>query len=164
MMFGRHYACSLGRFRISVTTDPRGAEAREVPNEIARLLALPDPQLTAGQRAKLREHFLLTAPELAAAREEDSRTAQTCGRSNDTGHARAPAGESAPDVHPQSRRIPATDGARRASGVFVSAAAAGEGEGRSAGLRALARVAGESADRARDGEPRSGRILSDADW
>ena len=65
MMFGRHYACSLGRFRISATTDPRGAEAREIPDEIARLLALPDARLTAEQRGKLREHFFLTAPELA---------------------------------------------------------------------------------------------------
>ena len=64
MMFGRHYACSLGRFRISVTTDPRGGEARAMPEEIERLLALP--ALAADQRAKLREHFLLTAPELAA--------------------------------------------------------------------------------------------------
>ena len=66
MMFGRHYACSLGRFRISFTTDTRGAVAREIPDEISRLLALPDAQLAADQRAKLREQFLLTAPELAA--------------------------------------------------------------------------------------------------
>ena len=67
MLFGRHYACSLGRFRISVTTDPRGAEAREMSDEIETLLLIPDPQLTAEQRGKLREHFLLAAPELAAA-------------------------------------------------------------------------------------------------
>ena len=65
MMFGRHYACSLGRFRISATTDPRGAGAREMPEDIAHLLALPEEQLTAEQRGELREHFLLTAPELA---------------------------------------------------------------------------------------------------
>ena len=70
MIFGRHYACSLGRFRISVTTDPRGAEAREMPDEIGQLLRIADAQLTAPQRARLREQFLLTAPELAAARKE----------------------------------------------------------------------------------------------
>ncbi len=67
MLFGRHYACSLGRFRISVTTDPRSAEAREMSDEIETLLLIPDAQLTAEQRGKLREHFLLAAPELAAA-------------------------------------------------------------------------------------------------
>ena len=70
MIFGRHYACSLGRFRISVTTDPRAAEAREIPDEIAQLLAMTDAKLTPPQRARLREQFLLTAPELAAARKE----------------------------------------------------------------------------------------------
>ncbi|MGB8170499.1 MAG: PSD1 and planctomycete cytochrome C domain-containing protein, partial [Chthoniobacteraceae bacterium] len=67
MMFGRHYACSLGRFRISVTTDSRAAEARDLPDEIERLLLLPDPALTAAQRNALREQFLLSAPEVAAA-------------------------------------------------------------------------------------------------
>ncbi len=70
MMFGRHYACSLGRFRISVTTDPRDTAAREIPDEIERLLTIDDAKLSADQRGKLREHFLLTAPELAAARAE----------------------------------------------------------------------------------------------
>lgn len=67
MLFGRHYACSLGRFRISVTSDPHGAEARETSDKIEALLLIPEAQLTAAQRAELREHFLLTAPELAAA-------------------------------------------------------------------------------------------------
>ena len=70
LIFGRHYACSLGRFRISVTTDPRAAEAREIPAHIEQLLLLADAQLTPPQRARLREHFLLTAPGLAAARKE----------------------------------------------------------------------------------------------
>ena len=73
MMFGRHYACSLGRFRISATTDARPADAREMPDEIARLLAAPDASLTAAQRAKLRGQFLLTAPELASAAQEIKR-------------------------------------------------------------------------------------------
>jgi hypothetical protein len=70
LIFGRHYACSLGRFRISVTTDSREVEARDLSDEIERLLLRPDDQLTADQRAKLREQFLLTAPELAAAAKE----------------------------------------------------------------------------------------------
>ena len=70
MMFGRHFASSLGRFRISVTTDERGAEAREMPEELEPLLRVPDAELTATQRAQLREQFLLTTPELATAAKE----------------------------------------------------------------------------------------------
>ena len=73
MFFGRHYACSLGRFRIAVTTDSRAVEASELPNEITGLLALTDAHLTAADREKLRQQFLLTAPELATARAEIDR-------------------------------------------------------------------------------------------
>ncbi len=70
MLFGRHYAASLGRFRIAFTTDPRGAIAGTLPLEAQELLAKPDEQLTAAYRIKLREHFLLVAPELKDARAE----------------------------------------------------------------------------------------------
>jgi Protein of unknown function (DUF1553)/Protein of unknown function (DUF1549)/Planctomycete cytochrome C len=70
MTFGRHYACSLGRFRISFTTKPGGAVAREMPDEIGKLLAKADAQLTADERAMLRGHFLLAAPELASQAKE----------------------------------------------------------------------------------------------
>lgn len=70
MQFGRHYACSLGRFRISVTTHEGGAPARDLPEEITALLQIPDAELTAVQRQTLREQFLLTTPELASARKE----------------------------------------------------------------------------------------------
>ncbi len=70
MLFGRHYAASLGRFRIAFTTDPRGANASTLPLEAQELLLQPDAQLTAAERAKLREHFLLIAPELKDARAE----------------------------------------------------------------------------------------------
>jgi hypothetical protein len=65
LAMGRHYACSIGRFRISVTTDTRPAVARDLPEEMDTLLALPDAQLTAAQRARLHEEFLLSLPELA---------------------------------------------------------------------------------------------------
>ena len=65
LLFGRHYACSLGRFRVSVTTRPGGAVARDLPAELEPLLARPDLALDADQRARLRRHFLLTTPELA---------------------------------------------------------------------------------------------------
>ena len=60
---GRHYACSIGRFRISVTTDARPAGARDLPEELDALLMIPDANLTAEQRAALRQEFLLALPE-----------------------------------------------------------------------------------------------------
>ncbi|HEY0455739.1 MAG TPA: DUF1553 domain-containing protein, partial [Verrucomicrobiae bacterium] len=65
MLFGRHYACSLGRFRISVTSDAGKPEAREIPGDLERLLMLPDDALTAAQRLELRQQFLITSSELA---------------------------------------------------------------------------------------------------
>ena len=65
LSFGRHYACSLGRFRISVTSRPEGAVARDLPAELEPLLTLPETALTAEQRDRLRRHFLLTTPELS---------------------------------------------------------------------------------------------------
>ena len=65
LVMGRHYACSIGRFRISITTDARPAVARDLPEEMDALLALPDTKLTAAQHARLREEFLLSLPELA---------------------------------------------------------------------------------------------------
>jgi len=64
--FGRHFACSLGKLRIAVT-DADKAEARDLPEEIEELLLVEDEKLTPEQRTKLREQFLLTAPELAEA-------------------------------------------------------------------------------------------------
>lgn len=69
LQFGRHYACSLGRFRLSASRDAQAA-ASELPEEAEALLRAPEAQLTAAQRAKLREHFLLLAPELKVARAE----------------------------------------------------------------------------------------------
>ncbi len=70
LLFGRHYACSLGRFRISVTTHAGGAEARDLPDALTALLNKPDDQLTPAELAQLREHFLMTTPELASAAKE----------------------------------------------------------------------------------------------
>ena len=64
MIMGRHYACSLGRFRISVTTEARTAVARDLPADLDALFTVPDVKLTAGQRARLQQEFLLTLPEL----------------------------------------------------------------------------------------------------
>ncbi len=64
MLFGRHFASSLGRFRISVTTDDRPAVARDLPAAIQRLLSLPPEKLTSEQRQELFAQFLLSVKEL----------------------------------------------------------------------------------------------------
>ncbi|MBK8096091.1 MAG: PSD1 domain-containing protein [Planctomycetes bacterium] len=66
LSFGRHYACSLGRFRIATTTRPDGAEASSHPDEVEQaLLRIPADDVAHGI---LWQHFLRTAPELASAR------------------------------------------------------------------------------------------------
>lgn len=60
MLFEKHYACPLGHFRISVTTDPQ-ATATGHPAEIEAMLAGAAPH----DQAKLRQRFLETSPELA---------------------------------------------------------------------------------------------------
>jgi hypothetical protein len=64
MMFGRHYACPLGRFRLSASGDPK-VPAQDWPEEVAALLALPDPDLSPAQRQLLFTHFLLQTPSLS---------------------------------------------------------------------------------------------------
>jgi hypothetical protein len=76
MTFGRHYASSLGRFRISVTSDSRGGEARDLAEETESLLLAPDEKLTADERGKLREAFLLQAAEVAKQAQEVRRLRQ----------------------------------------------------------------------------------------
>ncbi len=65
MDFGRHFSSSLGRFRLSATTQAGGAEARDLPADVDALLTLTEEQLTDADRTKLRNEFLLLAPELA---------------------------------------------------------------------------------------------------
>ena len=60
MLFEKHYACPVGHFRISVTTEPQ-ATATGHPAEIEAMLAGVTPH----DPAKLRLRFLETAPELA---------------------------------------------------------------------------------------------------
>lgn len=66
MMFGRHYACSLGRFRISVTTDPGEVSASPLSSEIQQLLRKKD--LSEADLKKLRTEFLFQSPQLASTR------------------------------------------------------------------------------------------------
>jgi hypothetical protein len=70
MIFERHYAADLGRFRISITREPRAITARSRPAEIEDLLCLPPEKLTPVDEDRLLRQFLLETPELAAARDE----------------------------------------------------------------------------------------------
>lgn len=64
MVFGRHFASSLGKFRVSFTTDEPVAPAIELSEEVERILAIPADQRTESQRTELWYAFLLQAPEL----------------------------------------------------------------------------------------------------
>jgi hypothetical protein len=89
LLFERYYAAGLGRFRISVTTDPsaesgvRNAEsktphsalrtphlieARGLPADLEDLLLIPAERRTPAQRDQLLRHYLSVAPELAGER------------------------------------------------------------------------------------------------
>ncbi len=68
MMFGRHYACSLGKFRISLTSQGGEVVASKISSAVQELIHKPD--LAAAEMQALKNEFLLTTPELAAARKE----------------------------------------------------------------------------------------------
>jgi mono/diheme cytochrome c family protein len=68
MQFGRHYACSLGKFRLAHTVSPGGAAASTLDPDLQPLLKLPNASWTPEQRASLREQFFLSgreAPQIA---------------------------------------------------------------------------------------------------
>jgi hypothetical protein len=70
MLFERYYASGLGRFRISVTTDQRRAEATTHGGTLESILAKPAAERTAAERQALRTRFLDVAPELAGVHKE----------------------------------------------------------------------------------------------
>jgi hypothetical protein len=70
MLFERHYSCGLGRFRIAVATDARHAKATAHGVAIEAILAKPEQDRTAAEKAQLFRRFLDLAPELAAARKD----------------------------------------------------------------------------------------------
>ena len=68
MLFERHYAASLGRFRFAATSTKKKVRAKQLPAEIEELLVLGERGLNPIQRDKLRRYFLLTASEFAEIR------------------------------------------------------------------------------------------------
>ncbi len=70
ILFERHYAASLGRFRFAVTSK-ENATANQLPDEIEKLLAEQDEtSWPDNERMQVERYFLLTTPLLADARKE----------------------------------------------------------------------------------------------
>ena len=65
MTFGRHFASSFGRFRLSAVDAAGDIVAREWSAEIETILQIADENLTATNRQLLKNEFLLNAPRLA---------------------------------------------------------------------------------------------------
>jgi len=68
MLFERYAAAPLGRFRISVTTDPQAANPLALPRDIESVLLTAPARRTATQRQQLFDYFLSISPQLAKAR------------------------------------------------------------------------------------------------
>jgi len=56
---------TIGRFRVSITTDPLPVSSTGLPAEIEEILLLPEAQRSTEQAAAIRAHYLSVAPELA---------------------------------------------------------------------------------------------------
>lgn len=77
LLFERHYAASLGRFRFSGTSKQPPVEAKQVPVEMEDLLARHPDSLSEEEHAALQRQFLRLSPELADARKEIDRLTGT---------------------------------------------------------------------------------------
>ncbi|MGD9644514.1 MAG: DUF1549 domain-containing protein, partial [Pirellulales bacterium] len=66
LLFERYYAAGLGRFRLSVTDDPRPVTARATPADLEALLLKPSGERSADDETRLLSYYLSIAPELAA--------------------------------------------------------------------------------------------------
>ncbi len=69
MLFERHFAASLGRFRLSATTATGEVKASTLPVEVEAALAKGNKRLAA-EKALLKKQFLSVAPELAQQRKQ----------------------------------------------------------------------------------------------
>jgi hypothetical protein len=70
MLFERHFAASLGRFRWSATSESGEVKAIAIPVDIESLLASDASALDDSQVDRLRQYYLSIAPELAEARQQ----------------------------------------------------------------------------------------------
>ncbi|MCA9069587.1 MAG: DUF1553 domain-containing protein, partial [Planctomycetaceae bacterium] len=70
LLFERHFAASLGRFRLSVTTTKTPPVATSLPNTIERLLSVGSTEWNAEERTQVLNYFLSVTPKLADQRKE----------------------------------------------------------------------------------------------
>jgi hypothetical protein len=70
MIFERHFAAGLGRFRISATSRSGDVSATALPVEVEALLAQGVASWTPAQRDQVRQYYVSVAPELAEARKK----------------------------------------------------------------------------------------------
>ena len=68
MLFERHFAASLGKFRFSATSSTNAVKASALPVAIEALLARNEKTWTESERSSVQGHFLSVAPELAKPR------------------------------------------------------------------------------------------------
>jgi hypothetical protein len=66
MVFEKYYSAPLGRFRISVTSDPRPIAAPKVSSEVEEILLADPSTRTKAQTDQLFQYFLTVVPELSA--------------------------------------------------------------------------------------------------
>ncbi len=69
LLFERHFAASLGRFRFSAASRAEAVTASDLPFEIEELLTRSPDKLTTADREYLQRYFLRVTPELAQARQ-----------------------------------------------------------------------------------------------
>jgi len=70
LLFERYFAAPLGRFRISVTSDPQAAKPRAFDTDLESILTIDPAKRTDEQRQALFNAFLAESPKLAASRKE----------------------------------------------------------------------------------------------
>lgn len=70
MLFERHFAASLGRFRWSATTASGKVAAKELPVEVEAVLRRDPAAWSPQERQAVTRHFLRVAPQLREARQE----------------------------------------------------------------------------------------------
>jgi hypothetical protein len=76
LLFERYHAANLGKFRMSVTTDQKPAEAGPPP-AVESIFLKPAGDRTPDELTKVRAQFLAVAPELGKEREEIAKLAAT---------------------------------------------------------------------------------------
>lgn len=68
LLFERHFAASLGRFRLSATSTDQQVTAKQMPVEMEALLAKAPDELSPEQQEQINHYYLSVAPELVDAR------------------------------------------------------------------------------------------------